>query len=130
MGFIGFCNYRVIRVIYSTKGVKKNKRTEARIEWIQKVRETTAETAALYFSLLHEEDTEKALEILIKAQQKIELFILYFGPDKSQNGDAKKESKNFLLKKSDNAGKNDVLVDFLKMMMDDFKRCYEVKKGG
>lgn len=67
-------------------------KSKARIEWIQKVRDTTSELIALYFKVLNEKDKDKLFDSYTVARQKSELLILYFGPeDNESNHEIEKE---------------------------------------
>lgn len=110
-------------ILYSTRYVKNNIKMNARIEWIQKVRETAAEVISLCYSLIQEIDEKEAPIILLKAQEKINLLILYFGPDTLDKGQLKK-IKNFFLTKNANEGKNDNIVEFLKKILTDIEKYY------
>ncbi len=74
----------VLAIIYSwqsnNKNIKANLVSKARIEWIQNVRNETSELIALYYSLFSIADFNSTQEIMIRAKEKSERLILYFGP--------------------------------------------------
>ena len=104
---------------------KKNIRMNARIEWIQKVRETAAGAISLCYSLIYETDEKNAKNILLAAQEKINLLILYFGPGASEK--VLEEKDNLLRKENSNEGKNNYIVNFLEEILIDIKKFYERK---
>lgn len=89
------------------KNIDANLVASARIEWIQKVRGTTAELIAQYFSIINTLDKEILTDAVLKANEKTQLLILYFGPE-----DKKKENID-LYNENDNSGKNIHIVKFL-----------------
>lgn len=90
------------------KNIDANLVANARIEWIQNVRRTTAELISQYFLIINTVDEEILTEALLKTKEKTELLILYFGPDT-------KKEKNIYNEK-DNSGKNENIVNFLMML--------------
>ena len=81
----------------------------ARIEWIQKVRNLSAELLSLYFSMLNSKDTEKIQTAFNHSIEKTELLVLYFGHEDDK---AKNEDLDILLNKESNIGKNELIVRF------------------
>lgn len=113
-------------VVYSTRYVKNNIKMNARIEWIQKVRETVAAVISLCYSLAYEGDEKKFQSILLRTQEKISLLILYFGPDKVVENENKNEDKILLNEKS-NRGKNNYIVKKLESISMKSERYYAQK---
>lgn len=113
-------------VVYSTRYVKNNIKMNARIEWIQKVRETVAAVISLCYSLAYEDDEKISQSILLRTQEKISLLILYFGPDEVVETDNKNEDKILLNEKS-NQGKNDYIVKNLENISMEIERYYTQK---
>lgn len=113
-------------ILYSTRYVKNNIRMNARIEWIQRVRETAAEAISLCYSLVYETDKERAQSILLKAQEKINLLILYFGPDEVKR-EVLEENNDILKNEVSNEGKNNYIVNFLKKVLKDSQKYYKRK---
>lgn len=112
-------------IFYSTRYVKNNIRMNARIEWIQRTRETAAGAISLCYALIYESDNEKARSILLKAQERINLLILYFGPDKIEEI---LEEKDVVLKKEEsNEGKNNYIVKLLEEILTDLDKYYRRK---
>lgn len=70
----------IFTTLYSIRQNTKAQNANARIEWIQKVRNVTAELISTYYSALNEDDSGEMTKIMISAREKIELLILYFGP--------------------------------------------------
>lgn len=81
----------------------------ARIEWIQKVRNVSAELLSLYFSMLNSKDAEKIQIAFNNSIEKTELLVLYFGHEDNKE---KNEELNMLLNKESNVGKNELIVSF------------------
>ncbi len=82
----------------------------ARIEWIQKVRNLTAELISIYFSILNSKDTDKIQVAFNQSIEKTELLVLYFG---HEDDEVKSEDLNILFNKENNIGKNELIVDFV-----------------
>lgn len=97
----------------------------ARIEWIQKVRNTIAELIALYFQALNTVDKVNLLETVIKAQEKTELLILFFGHEEKETTD--KDVDLYCTVNNDN--KNSFIVNFLCPLAKKLHRCYENVKS-
>lgn len=97
---------------WNQKNIDATLVASARIEWVQNVRRTTAELIAQYFSIINTIDKEILTEAVLKANEKTELLILYFGPE-----DEKEENIDIYNEK-DNSGKNRYIVDFLKELSD------------
>ncbi|WP_028830134.1 hypothetical protein [Proteocatella sphenisci] len=106
------------------KNIEANLIAKARIEWIQKVRNTTAELLALYFKVINTVDKEHLLEYVIKAQEKTELLILYFGHEE-QNGMDQPVDLHF---HKNNINKNNSIVEFLSILSNKIYRYYESVK--
>lgn len=81
----------------------------ARIEWIQKVRNLSAELLSLYFSMLNSEETDKIQTAFNHSIEKTELLILYFGHEEDN---VQNENLEILLNKESNTGKNELIVSF------------------
>lgn len=94
------------------KNIDANLVANARIEWIQNVRRTTAELIAQYFSIINTLDKEILTDAVLKANEKTQLLILYFGPEDN------KEEDIDLYNEKDNATKNKYIVDFLNELSD------------
>lgn len=127
----------VLAIIYSwqsnNKNIKANLVSKARIEWIQNVRNETSELIALYYSLFSVADFNATQEIIIKAKEKSERLILYFGPvsgeikdsgEISISGDNKilitDNVKNILKNETDNHNKNDFVIKYISTMTEYF----------
>lgn len=96
-----------LQYILNQRNIDANLVASARIEWIQKVRNTTAELISQYFLIINTLDKGVLTEALLKAKEKTELLILYFGPE-----DEKEEDIN-LYNNENNSGKNRYIVEFL-----------------
>ena len=92
------------------KNIDANLKSKARIKWIQDVRNTSSELLSIYYRLLNSTDKDKLLEIFITSQEKTELLILFFGPEK-QNQEKVKQID--IKSHESNEGKNDLIVEFL-----------------
>lgn len=97
---------------WNQKNIDASLTASARIEWIQKVRNTTAELLGHYFDILNTVDSVKIEDALINSQQKTELLALYFGPEIHEQS-VSSEDNNILLNTENNDGKNDVIVLFI-----------------
>lgn len=97
----------------------------ARIEWIQKVRNTTAKSIALYFQALNTVDKLDLLDIVIKAQEKTELLILFFEHEENETADQNVD----LCCTANNDGKNHLIVNFLSSLSKKLNRYYENLKS-
>ena len=127
----------VLAIIYSwqsnNKNIKANLVSKARIEWIQNVRNETSELIALYYSLFSLADLKATQEIIIKAKEKSERLILYFGPVSGEIKDSGEISissdnkilitdnvKNILKNEADNHNKNDFVIKYISTMTEYF----------
>ena len=97
---------------WNQKNIDASLTASARIEWIQNVRNATAELIRHYFDILNTSDSIKIEQALIDSQQKTELLALYFGPENHKQ-EVPSEDKNTLLNTENNEGKNDILVAFI-----------------
>lgn len=71
----------ILQEKWNQKNIDASLTASARIEWIQNVRNATAELLGYYFDILNTADSTKIEEALINSQQKTELLALYFGPE-------------------------------------------------
>lgn len=127
----------VLAIIYSwqsnNKNIKANLVSKARIEWIQNVRNETSELIALYYSLFSVADFNATQEIIIKAKEKSERLILYFGPVSGEIKDSGEISisddnkilitdniKDILKNEADNHNKNDFVIKYISTMTEYF----------
>ena len=127
----------VLAIIYSwqsnNKNIKANLVSKARIEWIQNVRNETSELIALYYSLFSLADLKATQEIIIKAKEKSERLILYFGPVSGEIKDSGEISisddnkilitdniKDILKNEADNHNKNDFVIKYISTMTEYF----------
>lgn len=85
----------------------------ARVEWIQNVRNITAEliTVVNNYILSRDEDTQKELLEIIRKNS--ELLILYFGPDE------KSSIEIDILNKTTNESKNEKIVELIRKIRDE-----------
>lgn len=128
----------IIVACIALKGVKdtiqnninSNLRANARIEWIQKVRNTSAELISLYYYIISYKDSDsknkdELYKALVESRLKTELLIMYFGPNtKNKNH---KDSTEIILNIECNEGKNDSIVVFLSDLNMDFHKFYRLK---
>lgn len=105
------------------KNIDANLKAKARIEWIQNVRNTSAELISLYYQLLNSTDKDILFETFIESQKKAELLILFFGPE-TQKQSQKKVSSTCIEDLEINEGKNDMIVEFLSDLNKDFYLYY------
>lgn len=108
---------------WNQKQLDADLKSKARIEWIQNVRNVTAELISIYYKLLNEADKTKLFDIYSSARAKSELLILYFGPENKNN--QKNDEKEILLDTESNDGKNNSIVEYLESLSDDFYAHYK-----
>lgn len=72
---------------WNQKQLDADLKSKARIEWIQKVRENTAELISLYYAMLKETNKDSLFEQLREAKKMNDLLILYFGPEDNEGVD-------------------------------------------
>lgn len=94
---------------WNRKTIEANLIANARIEWIQNVRNTTVSLIIAFYRALSATDEATRGSCLTSVQEKTELLILYFGPEKNKNNN----SKEILLCEDTNVNKNQLIVDFL-----------------
>jgi hypothetical protein len=105
------------------KDIDADLKAKARIEWIQKVRGTTAELSALYFRILNEKDKEKLLDIYTESQEKNGLLILFFGHENKVKPE-NKTTEEILFNPDSNDNKNDMVVKFLSDLSNNYYVFY------
>lgn len=110
---------------WNQKNIDASLTASARIEWIQKVRNTTSELIALYYEALNTIDVADLLETVIRAQGKTELLILYFGHEEKEINNQKVD----LCCSASNDNKNGYIVDFLSSLSKKLYRYYENVKS-
>ena len=115
----------VFTTIYTVRKNTKLQNANARIEWIQKVRNVTAELIVTYYSALNEDDLSELQKDIIKARGLLEQLILYFGPEQNISN-----VKTELADTATNAGKNDKVVAFLINLSNDFTKYYKNLQNG
>jgi len=106
----------VFTTIYTIRQNSKLQNANARVEWIQKVRDVTAEIISTYSSALNEDDSNKVQKLIIEVREKVERLILFFGHETISS----KEMDIDILDKKTNEGKNDLIVRFLTGLSNDF----------
>lgn len=79
----------------------------ARVEWIQNVRNITAELLATVNNYILSRDIETQKKNLEVIREKKELLILYFGPDKKSNAEVD------ILDNTSNESKNEKIVELI-----------------
>lgn len=115
-------NNNTLQEKLNQKNIDANLRAKARIEWIQNVRKTSAELISLYYELLNITDKDRLLETFISSQEKTELLILFFGPEKQHKELTPEASIESV---ESNEGKNDLVVEFLSKLNKDFYLYYK-----
>ena len=109
------------------KSIDANLIANARIEWIQNVRNITAELLTSYFSILNSTDIELIQTNFDSSIKKTELLILYFGHENKSLGN---EDLSLVLNKESNQGKNELIVNFLVLLSEKFREYYsDIQKG-
>lgn len=100
----------------------------ARIEWIQKVRNLSAELLSLYFSMLNSKNAESIQTAFNHSIEKTELLILYFG---HEDDNVESEDLNILLDKEKNNGKNELIASFTVSLSQKFNKYNTfIQEGG
>lgn len=110
---------------WNQKNIDATLTASARIEWIQMVRNTTSELIALYFKALNTICKKELLEIVIRAQEKTELLILYFGHEESEPNKQVVD----MCDRTSNDSKNTLIVEFLSSLSKKLYRYYENVKS-
>ena len=100
---------------------------KARIDWIQNVREHTAELFAAYYGILKETDKKALDERMQEAKKHSDILILYFG-DLSSGDEI--YDKKVLSNRSDNAGKNSMMVTCISTLFDRISQYSDDVKAG
>ena len=106
---------------WNQKQLDADLKSKARIEWIQKVRENTAELISLYYKMLKETNKDSLFEQLREAKRMNDLLILYFGPEDNEGVD----DFSVLECTETNSGKNNVLVRYLSSLFAEFNEYYQ-----
>lgn len=120
---LSFCGL-IFTTTYTIRQNSKLQNSNARVEWIQKVRDVTAEIISTYSSALNEDDPNKVQKIIVDVREKVERLILFFGHETIIN----KEMD--IMDKNTNEGKNDLIIVFLINLSNDFSIYNEnVKRG-
>lgn len=113
---------------WNQKNIDANLIASARIEWIQKVRNLSAELLSLYFLMFNSKEADKIQAAFNHSIEKTELLILYFGHEDNK---VKNEDMNILLNKEDNKGKNELIVSFVISLSQKFNKYNTfIQKGG
>ncbi|MDQ0216575.1 hypothetical protein J2S13_003037 [Oikeobacillus pervagus] len=120
LSFIGL----VFTTIYTIKQNSKLQNANARVEWIQNVRNVTAEIISTYSASLNEDDPKKLEKIIVEVREKIERLILFFGHEINT------EKEIDILDTNSNEGKNHLIVEFLIKLSDEFIKYYKNVKSG
>lgn len=110
---------------WNQKNIDASLTAKARIEWIQSVRNATAELISLYTTLLVTYEKDELIRLIGESRKKSELLILFFGPEKRCNASGSKTSSEILLKEEDNDYKNDVIVQFLRDQQMEFNQHFK-----
>ena len=90
--------------------IDANLTASARIEWIERVRQATAELITACYRYIESKEIEQINKNLETVQEKKSLFVLYFGPD---NDGSNEVMACDLYDKKTNKGKNDKIVLFV-----------------
>lgn len=101
--------------------IDANLTANARIEWIQNVRQATAELITACYKYIGSKLNEQQ-EALEFAKEKKALFILYFGPDDDFSEEI---IANNLFDKKTNKGKNNKLVSFVEELYPDMSKYHK-----
>lgn len=101
--------------------IDANLTANARIEWIQNVRQATAELISACYKYIasNADDRQKDWET---AQEKKALYVLYFGPDDDPN----EILTNDLFDKKTNKGKNNQIVSFVDKLYLNINHYHEI----
>ncbi|MBU3227358.1 hypothetical protein [Clostridium algidicarnis] len=101
--------------------IDANLTANARIEWIQNVRQATAELITACYKYIGAEPVERQ-EDWEAMQEKKALYVLYFGPD---DDDSKETLANDLFDKKTNKGKNNKFVSFVNSLYSDLSTYHQ-----
>ena len=102
---IGAAVLSLVGLVYTVKKSAKLQNANARIEWIQKVRQATAEFVTACHEVLLARVNNSGGDELSKLREKTQLLILYFGPE------AQNKKTVDLLCEASNDGKNREIVN-------------------
>lgn len=104
-------------------------KAKARIEWIQKVREHTADLLSICYGILNETDNAKLFEKVQEAKKHSDILILFFGDVHSSVA----FDKNVLENTQSNENKNNMMVLFISTLFERinqyYKDCVDNKLG-
>lgn len=106
---------------WDQKKLDADLKARARIDWIQKVREHTAELLSIYYGILNETEPNQIFEKIQEAKMHSDILILYFGD--SNHGteqDYKKELSNTV----SNEKKNDAMVTLISDLFERINKYY------
>ena len=104
--------YGVFRTIEWTR---KLQNANARVEWIQNVRDTTAELIAAYYSVLNDDSKVNVQKSVVDAREKHERLTLYFGHENKKSPEAKN-----IVDTDTNNGKNEMIVNYLRELSSNY----------
>lgn len=120
---------RIDRKAWNKKKLDADLKAKARIEWIQNVREHTAELLAIYYGILNETNKEKLFEKIQEAKKHSDILILFFGDTNMEV----EFDKTILENKKSNDKKNNMMVLFITTIFDRinqyYKDCIDNKLG-
>lgn len=112
---------------WNKKKIDADLKAKARIDWIQKVREHTAELLSSYYAILNETDKEKQFEQIQIAKRNSEILSLFFGDsgEKTVSFDSK-----ILENTKSNKDKNSMIVQSIESIFDKFNKYYKHELNG
>lgn len=107
---------------WNKKKIDADLKAKARIDWIQKVREHTADLLSTYYAILNETDKEKQFHLIQIAKKNSEILSLYFGDcsEKTPLYDSK-----ILENPKTNKDKNPMIVLSIESLFDKFNKYYK-----
>ncbi len=106
---------------WNKRKIDADLKAKARIDWIQSVREHTAELFAVYYGILMETNKDNLLDKMQEAKKHSDILILYFG-DLNRTG--KKNDNNILDDHSTNTGKNERMVECISELFERINQYY------
>lgn len=117
---LAICNNNVNRKSNKEK-IDADLKAKARIDWIDKVREHTAELISIYYKILKTTNKGELLDRMQEARKHSDILSLYFGTDRDKK---KQFDIEILSKREDNKDKNEMIVRYIDLLFDKIREYY------
>lgn len=106
---------------WNKRKIDADLKAKARIDWIQSVREHTAELFAIYYAILKETNKDNLLNKMQEAKKHSDILILFFGDLNSVDN---KYDKTVLNNRNGNGGKNEMMVKCISLLFERINQYY------